>query len=241
MQRTADPVGESSLPDPAGVIGIGRPPWWLMLVAALVAAAVTADLLTRGWLERTDLKVSEVVSAWDLRHSYAHWPIWVFTQAGGRGFIVFVLAGLVCWLWWRERTLLPLVRVLLALALLTAVVYAFKWGMGRTAPAYPGSFFHRDGASYPSGHVANAVLMWGVARWQAVQFGLPDRVQRLAWGLSLLGPVATGVAMVALDFHWVTDAVVGAAVGVLLLGVVHLLDAVVLSRWPGARAGRQQA
>ena len=58
---------------------------------------------------------------------------------------------------------------------------------------------------------------------------------------SVAGPVATGLAMVSLDFHWVTDAVVGAAVGVLLLGVVHALDAVVLSRWVRARAGRQSA
>ena len=59
--------------------------------------------------------------------------------------------------------------------------------------------------------------------------------------LSLAGPVATGIAMVSLDFHWVTDAVVGAAVGILLLGVVHALDAVVVSRWAGVRAGRSSA
>jgi membrane-associated phospholipid phosphatase len=223
------------------VIGVGRPPWWLLSLAAVLTTLVTTDLLTRGWLERMDLRVSEVVSSWDLRRSDGYWPVWVFTQAGGRGFILIVLAALVGWLWWRERSLVPLIRVVVALLLLTAVVYAFKWGTGRTSPAYPGSFFHRDGASYPSGHVANAVLMWGVARWQAVQFGLPDRVQRLAWVLSLLGPVATGVAMVALDFHWVTDAVVGAAVGILLLGVVHLLDALVLSRWAGARAAPRPA
>jgi membrane-associated phospholipid phosphatase len=240
VQRTAEPAGSPS-PRPAGpVIGIGRPPWWLLLVAALLATAVTVDLLSRGWVERMDLRVSEVVSAWDLRDSDAYWPIWVVTQAGGRGFILIVLAALVGWLAWRRRAVVPLVvlRVVIALLLLTAVVYAFKWGAGRTAPAYPGSFFHRDGSSYPSGHVANAVIMWGVARWQVVQFGLPDRVQRVAWVLSLLGPVATGVAMVALDFHWVTDAVVGAAVGILLLGVVHLVDEHVLSRWVHARPGR---
>jgi membrane-associated phospholipid phosphatase len=55
------------------------------------------------------------------------------------------------------------------------------------------------------------------------------------------GPAATGLAMVSLNFHWITDAVVGAAVGVLLLGVVHALDAAVLSRWVRARAGRQSA
>jgi membrane-associated phospholipid phosphatase len=240
VQRTAEPSGTPSPRPVEPVIGTGRPPWWLLLVAALLATAVTADLLGRGVLEGLDLRVSEVVSGWDLRDSDAYWPIWVVTQAGGRGFILIVLAALVGWLAWRRRpvVLLVVVRVALALVLLTTVVYAFKWGAGRTAPAYPGSFFHRDGSSYPSGHVANAVIMWGVARWQVVQFGLADRVQRVAWVLSLLGPVATGVAMVALDFHWVTDAVVGAAVGVLLLGVVHLLDEHVLSRWLHAGPAR---
>jgi membrane-associated phospholipid phosphatase len=238
VQRTAEPAGPTHRPT-APVIGIGRPPWWLLLVSALLVTAVTVDLLNRGWLERMDLDVSEVISAWYLRNSDAYWPIWVLTQAGGRGFIVIVLVALVGWLAWRRRPVVPLVlaRLVIALVLLTTVVYAFKWGAGRTAPAYPGSFFHRDGASYPSGHVANAVLMWGVARWQVVQFGLPERAQRAAWVLSLLGPVVTGVAMVALDFHWVTDAVVGAAVGILLLGVVHLLDEHVLSRWLHGRAG----
>jgi membrane-associated phospholipid phosphatase len=83
--------------------------------------------------------------------------------------------------------------------------------------------------------------MWGVARWQAVEYGLPLRVQRAFWLLSIAGPVVTGLAMISLDYHWVTDAVVGACVGVLLLGVVHALDATVLSRWVRARAGRQTA
>ncbi|WP_336031397.1 phosphatase PAP2 family protein [Geodermatophilus sp. FMUSA9-8] len=231
--------GDASVPPPA--VRAGRPPWWLLLVAFAVTVAVTADLLSRGVLERLDLQVSEVVSSWDLRDSPAYWPVWVVTQVGGRGTILIVFAGLVAWLCVRGRTLLPLVRVLTALVLLTVVVYAFKFGTGRTAPAYPGSFFHRDGASYPSGHVANAVLMWGVARWQAAEYALPPRVQTLLWWLAVVGPVATGIAMVSLDFHWVTDAVVGAAVGLLLLGVVHALDASVLSRWASARAGRPPA
>jgi membrane-associated phospholipid phosphatase len=223
------------------VVSVGRPPWWLLVTALLVTVGVTADLLSRGVLERMDLRVSEVVSSWDLKDSAAYWPVWAVTQLGGRGFILMVLAVLVGYLLWRRRTVVPLLRVLVALALLTVVVYGFKYGTGRTAPAYPGSFFYRDGASYPSGHVANAVLMWGVARWQAVEFRLALGVQRTFRLLSVAGPVATGVAMVSLDFHWVTDAVVGAAVGILLLGVVHALDAVVMSRWVGARAGHPSA
>jgi membrane-associated phospholipid phosphatase len=228
-------------PRPRPVIGIGRPPWWLMVLAALVTVGVTVDLLGGGRLERMDLAVSAAVGGWDLRHSDAYWVLWLLTQPGGRGFILIVLAGLVGWIALRRRTLLPVLRFLLALALLTAVIYGFKWGTGRTAPAYPGSFFHRDGVSYPSGHVANAVLMWGIARWQAVEFGLPAGVQRAARLLSVLGPVATGTTMVVLDFHWVTDVVVGVAVGLVLLGVVHALDAFVLSRCVRVRAGRPHA
>jgi membrane-associated phospholipid phosphatase len=233
---------DAGLPETSRVASVGRPSWWAMAVSLVVAAVVTADLLAAGWLERMDLRVAETVGGWDLQDSGAYLLVWAVTQVGGRVTILVVLAVLVGYLAWRRRTWLPLVRVLIALGLLTAVVYGIKHGTGRTAPGFPGSyFFHDDGASFPSGHVANAVLMWGVARWQAVEYGLPSRVQRAFWWLSVAGPVATGLAMVSLNFHWITDAVVGAAVGVLLLGVVHALDAVVRSRWVRARAGRTSA
>lgn len=239
---TSGVVRDAGAPGETRVISAGRPPWWVLAVALVVGTLVTADLLTRGWLERMDLQVSEVISDWDLQDSPAYPLAWVLTQLGGRVAILAVLAVLVGYLAWRRHTWLPLVRVLIALGLLTLVVYAIKEGTGRTAPGFPGSFFfHADGASFPSGHVANAVLMWGIARWQAVEYGLPMRVQRVFWLLSVAGPLVTGVAMISLDYHWVTDAVVGASVGLLLLGVVHALDATVLSRWVRARAGRQTA
>jgi membrane-associated phospholipid phosphatase len=239
---TSGVVRDAGLPVESRIVSVGRPPWWLLVAALIIGSAVTADLLARGSLERMDLRVSEIVSDWQLRDSIAFYPVWVVTQLGGRASILIVLAVLVGYLAWRRHTWLPLVRVLVALALLTAAVYAIKQGIGRTAPAFPGSyFFHDDGASFPSGHVANAVLMWGVARWLAVEYDLPARVQRVFRLLSVVGPVATALAMVSLNFHWVTDAVVGAAVGILLLGVVHALDAAVLSRWVRARAGRQTA
>jgi membrane-associated phospholipid phosphatase len=239
---TSGVIRAADVPSDARVAASGRPSWWLLLAALAVGCVVTIDLLTRGALERMDLWVSEVVSDWDLADSAAYPVVWLVTQLGGRGTILVVLAVLVGYLAWRRRTWLPLIRVLVALALLTVAVYALKHGTGRTAPAFPGSFFFTpDGASFPSGHVANAVLMWGVARWQAAEYGLPARVQQMFRLLHVLGPLATAVAMVSLDFHWVTDAVVGAAVGVLLLGVVHTLDALVLSRWVRAQAGRPSA
>jgi membrane-associated phospholipid phosphatase len=235
-------VQDVRLPEARRAVSPGRPPWWLVVGAVVVAGLVTADLLANGLLEQMDLRVSEVVRHWELSDSAAYPVVWLLTQLGGRVTILVVLAVLVGYLAWRRRTLVPLIRVLLALALLTLAVYAIKHATGRTAPAFPGSFFfHADGASFPSGHVANAVLMWGVARWQAVEYGLPVRVQHAFWFLGVVSPVVTALAMVSLDFHWVTDAVVGAAVGIVLLGVVHALDAAVLSRWVRARAGRSSA
>jgi membrane-associated phospholipid phosphatase len=219
-------------------VSAGRPPWWLVAASALVTGAVSVELLAGAWLGRVDGRVSAVVGGWDLRHGAAYPLFWLASQLGGRVTILVVIAGLVGHLAWRRHAVLPLLRVLLALALLTATVYAFKLGMGRTAPAYPGSYFHRGGESFPSGHVANAVLMWGVARWQAVQYALVPPAQRLFGWLSIGGPIVAGAAMLVLDFHWLTDVVVGAAVGIVLLGVVHGLDAVLLSRWVRARAGR---
>jgi membrane-associated phospholipid phosphatase len=238
---TSGVVRDAGAPERTRVVSIGRPPWWLMLAALVVGTLITADLLTGGVLERLDLRTSHVIGGWGLRDSGAYPFVWAVTQLGGRATILGVLAILVGYLGWTRRTWVPLLRVLLALGTLTLGVYALKHGTGRTAPGHPDEvFFHLDGASFPSGHVANAVIMWGVARWLAVEYGLPERVQRAFWWLSIAAPVATGLSMVSLDFHWLTDAIVGGAVGIVLLGVVHRLDAVVLSRWVRAR-GRQTA
>ena len=71
-------------------------------VVGMEAAAVSypgfaadLELLSRGRLERMDLRVSEVVSSWGIKESGAYWPVWAVTQLGGRGFILIVLAALV--------------------------------------------------------------------------------------------------------------------------------------------------
>jgi hypothetical protein len=157
---TSGVVRAARLPQDSRPVSSGRPSWWLLVAALVLGCAVTLDLLTRGALERMDLWVSEIVSDWRLEDSVAYPVVWLVTQLGGRGTILAVLAVLVGYLAWRRHTWLPLVRVLVALILLTVAVYAVKHGTGRTAPAFPGSFFfHADGESFPSGHVANAVLM----------------------------------------------------------------------------------
>ncbi|WP_409331442.1 phosphatase PAP2 family protein [Trujillonella humicola] len=240
VRRSLPAMLRRPVPEHPPVVSAGRPTWWAVLIAVAVAALLTLDLLGHGLTERVDHRVSDQVAEWGLRDSAAYQPLWLVTQIGGRGTMLLVLACLVGWLLVRYRTVVPLLRVVLALVLLSVVVYQLKWGIGRTAPAFAGGQFlhHPDGESFPSGHVANAVLLWGVARWQAVEFGLPARAQRILWFFAVVGPVLCGLAMIVLNFHWVSDAVAGAAVGVVLLGVVHAVDALVLSRWVGAAPRR---
>jgi membrane-associated phospholipid phosphatase len=210
----------------------------LPLVAASFAVAIwlTLDLILAGPMSYFDEFVADRVGAWRVGddNPIVYGICWAITQIGGqRVLILLVMAALVGYLCWTRRTLQPLVRTLLALVLLTVTVYAFKYGLGRTAPAYPGSYLHRGGQSYPSGHTANAVLMWGLATWLAVYYGLPVRVQRVFAILFVVSPVASAVTMLLLNFHWVTDLITGAAVGVILLWVVHVVFDGRLGSWTG--------
>jgi membrane-associated phospholipid phosphatase len=208
----------------------------------LVTALLTVDLLAGGWVARLDEAVAGVLGAWDLRDGPAYPLLWLATQFGGRAVLAIVLLAVAGLAARRTRSGRPLVQAVLALAVLAVVVYAVKLGIGRTAPASPGgSSFDGDGTSFPSGHVANAVVVWGVVRWQAVAARSRPVVQRLAVALAVGGPVVAGASMLVLDFHWLSDVVAGAAVGVSCLGVVHALDGVVLSLWVRARAGRRSA
>lgn len=197
---------------------------------------LTLDLILGGPMSRFDEFVSDRIGSWGLRDNAVAYVVgWIITQIGGQRVLILVVVGvLVAYLCWTRRTLQPLLRMLVALGLLTIAVYGFKYGLGRTAPAYPGgSFLFRGEQSYPSGHTANAVLMWGLATWLAVYYGLPARVQRLFAGLFVVSPIASAIAMILLDFHWITDVVTGAAVGLILLYLVHLIFDGRLGNWTG--------
>lgn len=207
----------------------------MVLVAFAVTIWLTFDLIFEGPVSRFDELVADRVGGWQVGDNpIAYGVCWTITQIGGqRVLILLVMAVLVGYLCWTRRTLQPLVRTLFALLLLTVTVYAFKYGLGRTAPAYPGSYLHKGGQSYPSGHTANAVLMWGLATWMSVYYGLPARVQRLFAALFVFSPIASAIAMLLLNFHWVTDLIVGAAVAVILLWVLHVVFDGPLGRWTG--------
>jgi len=139
---------------------------------------------------------------------------------GQRVSILVVIGGFVLVLAVVRRSWQPLIRFAVALALLTIVIYAFKFGVGRTAP--PVDSLHADGESYPSGHVPNALLMWGLVAWLAAEYQVVDWPSAVAERASLRGAGMCVSRDGAAGLPLAIGLVAGVALGVVLLRVLHL-------------------
>jgi len=225
----------------------GGPPWFVVVTAGVLLAWLTVDVLVGGPWTRLDHQVAGWSWSTGIRRGsfVRKLAIYVFTLPGHPAAIAGLVTPFVGVLAWVRRSWQPVLRVAVAAGLLVAVVMAFKYGVGRTAPNI--DRVHFDGESFPSGHAALAVVIWGLLAWLAVDLGLPAWSR---WGLRVLGyaaPVVTVAAMLLLDYHWLTDLLAGLAVGVLALRVIHGLFAGRLGDWGGAAdqgrgdAGRHRA
>ena len=127
---------------------------------------------------------------------------------------------------------------------LVAVVYGFKFALARNAPVQDtAGVATGHGASFPSGHIANAILLWGLADWSVRTWPAPLWVRRAIRVGRWIAPFAVFLTMMLLDYHWLSDFVGGAAVGVILLALVlwpawAQIAAWFDARWPAAPARR---
>ncbi|MEP6852197.1 MAG: phosphatase PAP2 family protein [bacterium] len=213
---TTDPAAPTRTPGSAG------PARLAVLVAAVVLVAVSLDIFATGPLTHLDHRLGRQLQSWDLRST--DWPRYLLTVGiwfGQRGVVLTMAVLIAGVLSWRHRTLEPVVRLVVAVLALLAVVYAFKLGLGRNAPIQDARGEPAgSGSSYPSGHVANAVLLWGLADWSLLRWPVSDRLSRAVHVGRWIAPFAITVAMTLLNYHWLSDFIGGAAVGVLLLALV---------------------
>jgi len=189
-------------------------PYVLPLVAAIVAAATTLDVVAGGPLRRFD----DWIFAGGLppRTGAWHW-FWRTIVNGGQYWLVGTGAALAAlWAAWRIRDR-GWPRVLWLLATAAAwlvgtelVIRAAQVGFGRTPPRTGADHMFQDGfLSYPSGHAANGAACW--------IFILAVLGASRRWTIAVHALVAAvAVAVVALGYHWPTDAIAGWGLGVLL-------------------------
>ncbi|MGK5555564.1 phosphatase PAP2 family protein [Actinomadura kijaniata] len=184
------------------------PPYALPLLAAVLTVATTLDVLAGGSLRRFDAWVfadglPPRTGAWHL--------FWRTVVNGGQYWLVGGLTALAA-LWASRRARDPWLLAGAAVWLVASelVIRAAQIAFGRTPPLSGRDVLFADGyLSYPSGHAANAaacltmlVALTGASR------------RRAACAHVLI--VGVAVAVVALGYHWPTDALAGWGLGTVL-------------------------
>lgn len=179
-------------------------------------------------------------------HFRRHFPglrpfIYYFVMLGQRGPATLLFLPYFLWAAWRRRSTTPIVTLVTALVLLNVSVGIVKYAVGRLGPRdhvadhrVSAHDVFAGGNIYPSGHVSNAVVLYGLIVIVAV-----NHRKLLAWiaaGLSL----AIGLGTVFLDTHWFSDVLGGWLAGVLVL--IALPWAMPVSqRWADALVARVRA
>jgi membrane-associated phospholipid phosphatase len=214
-----------------------RRPWWPEVLLAAGFAVLTwalmvgagplldLDVAVRGWVDSHRPHAAGLVA---LTGNYL----------GQGGVLAMLCGGLALVLVWRRHTVRPLLPVATAFLLTVATLQPLKSLTARPAPhalRHHAERLGTGGQSYPSGHLVNALVWYGVLALLLAPW-LTPAVRRL---VRLVPPAVLTVTTVYLGFHWVTDTAAGLMLGFLLDRLLHRVpwDSVPLGRrlhgWDG--------
>ena len=151
-------------------------------------------------------------------HVKAHLPgyrraVADYVMFGQRGPATLLALPFFFWMAWRERSSRPLVMLVTALVLLNVTVGVVKYATGRMGPLHQSNVhdIFVGGNIYPSGHVSNAVVLYGLMAMLVPRF----RKTVIAVGIWLC--VTVGLGTIYLRTHWFSDVVAGWLAGSLVL------------------------
>lgn len=198
-----------------------RDQWRVVLFCALLAVYL---VLTLGIIFRSPLLTLDTyLSNMHFRRRFPEWRpvVYYYVMFGQRGPATLTFLPFFVWATWKRRSTSPLVHLVTALVLLNLSVGVVKYTTGRLGPrAHTGaSVAHTVGAHdifaggdiYPSGHVSNAVVLYGLIAIIAV-----SHRRLLAW-IAVFLSVTVGLGTVFLDTHWFSDVLGGWLAGGLVL------------------------
>jgi membrane-associated phospholipid phosphatase len=164
------------------------------------------------------LSLDQYLAGLHLKMHHPGFRPWIngYVMFGQRAPATLTFLPLFFWMAWRERSKRPLVMLGTALVLLNLTVGVVKYATGRVGPMHVGDARVHDifagGNIYPSGHVSNAVVLYGLAAWIVV-----PRLRRIAITLAVLLSVTVGLSTVYLRTHWFSDVIGGWLAGSLVL------------------------
>ncbi|HEY8300534.1 MAG TPA: phosphatase PAP2 family protein [Jatrophihabitans sp.] len=151
----------------------------------------------------------------DLPQRFPQWfpTLHTYVMLGQRAPATLVALPWFVWRAWKSRSSRPLVMLGTALVVLNLSVGVVKIATGRLGP-HATKHVHavfEGGDIFPSGHVSNAVVLYGLIAMLAVSF------RRTAYVLAVVVSVTVGLVTVYLDTHWMSDVFGGWLAGLLVL------------------------
>jgi membrane-associated phospholipid phosphatase len=203
-----------------------------VVFAILLCAYV---LLTLGVIFKSPvLRLDTDLVNLHLRQHHPEWKSWIYyyVMFGQRGPATLLFLPYFAWVAWRRRTMQPLVMLGSALVLLNLSVGVVKIATGRISPlrTHNAHDVFVGGNIFPSGHVSNTVVLYGVIAWVALRY------RKLAIAAAAFLSVTVGLGTVYLDTHWFSDVVGGWIAGALVLLVLPTVLPTA-QRWVDAALG----
>ena len=219
-----------------------RPGWWLDLALTCGFVVLTAALI-RGHL----LALDQRVAGWAFDHQPApiYWTARILNYLGQGGQVLtpvsVLLTGLLLGRTRSVRAVLPFVA---AFVLTYVTIGPLKIWADRAAPRFEGPdkavMFnpYAEGAkamSYPSGHVANALVWYGVIALLVVALVRRPLTRWETFAIRVLPVAIVFATTVYTGFHWLTDSIAGLLLGLVLTRLLARVpwDAIPLPRLRG--------
>jgi membrane-associated phospholipid phosphatase len=186
--------------------------------------AITLDVVYDGLLRNIDVKIAEIDRP--KFRGLTNFIILRIDDLGLRWFSASILLLTAILVSRRFKSWRPLNLSILSLVFLNIFVGAAKIGFGRCkARENFDPCMFTNGMAYPSGHVANALVTWGLLAYIIFRYThrAPFEGFRLYW---LVGVITIAVSIVSLlrNTHWLSDLIGGMFIGGSILVLVVAID-----------------
>nr|WP_306919495.1 MULTISPECIES: phosphatase PAP2 family protein [unclassified Arthrobacter] len=193
----------------------------IVVVLAVLSAEVYANVVDDAGLANLDRPTLAFME--QLRSPGLDSFVTGFTNIGGGTGMPILASILTAWLTWASRTWRPLILIGGAAAVSTTATTLGKKLIGRNRPDHADAVApYENSPSFPSGHTLNTTVVIGLVVYLAclqVKRTLAH-IGMIAAGVIFIGGM--GMSRVYLGHHWMTDVIIGWALGLAWVGIVIL-------------------
>lgn len=191
---------------------------------------VTLDVLNQGLLYRIDQYLADIERP--KFTGFTNFLILRIDDLGLRWITAVVLLITATLISRRFKSWRPLNLSILSLIFLNVFVGAAKIGFGRCKAKEDFDVcMFTNGMAYPSGHISNALVTWGLFAYIIFRYThrAPFEGLKLYWLVALI-TIAVGVVSLLRNTHWFTDLIGGMFIGGAILVLVVAIDRFIPSK-----------